>query len=86
MADVYVSSVIDAPADVVWARMRDFNALPSWHQAIAESRIESGLPAGQVGCVRAFRLHDGGRTREAAAAHRALEARETVGSTVLLPT
>jgi hypothetical protein len=28
MIRVYVSSVIDASADSVWARIRDFNALP----------------------------------------------------------
>ena len=64
MAQVYASSVIGAPADQVWAAIRDFNGLPSWHPAIAESRIEGGAPADQVGCVRAFRLKDGGFIRE----------------------
>jgi len=64
MPQVYTSSVIGAPADRVWAAVRDFNALPDWHPAIAESRIEGGAPADQVGCVRAFRLTDGGAIRE----------------------
>jgi hypothetical protein len=64
MTEVYVSSVIAGPADRVWARIRDFNGLPSWHPLIAESRIEAGAPADQVGCVRAFRLKDGGFIRE----------------------
>lgn len=64
MARAHSSSVIGAPAARVWERIRDFNALPSWHPAIAESRIEGGAPADQVGCVRAFRLHDGGFIRE----------------------
>ena len=64
MIRVYTSSVIDAPADGVWALVRDFNALPAWHPMIAESRIEQGRPSDQVGCVRAFRLRDGGRLRE----------------------
>ncbi len=64
MTEVYTSSVIGAPADQVWAAIRDFNGLPSWHPAIAESRIEGGAPADQVGCVRAFRLKDGGFIRE----------------------
>ena len=64
MPKVYTSSVIAAPADAVWAAIRDFNGLPDWHPAIAESRIEGGAPADQVGCVRAFRLHDGGFIRE----------------------
>src|SRR3546814_20678582 len=64
MAEVYASSVIVAPADRVWARIRDFNGLPAWHPLIAESRIEAAAPADQVGCVRAFRLKDGGFIRE----------------------
>lgn len=64
MTQVYTSSVIGAPADQVWAAIRDFNGLPAWHPAIAESRIEGGAPADQVGCVRAFRLKDGGFIRE----------------------
>ena len=64
MAQVYTSSVIGASAERVWAAIRDFNGLPDWHPAIAESRIEGGAPADQVGCVRAFRLKDGGYIRE----------------------
>ncbi|MGH8688051.1 MAG: SRPBCC family protein [Burkholderiales bacterium] len=64
MVEVYTSSVIDAPAEAVWAQVRDFNALPKWTPFVAESRIEEGLPADQVGCVRNFRLKDGGVIRE----------------------
>ena len=64
MALVYASSVIAAPAARVWETIRDFNGMPNWHPAIAESRIEAGAPADQVGCVRAFRLRDGGFIRE----------------------
>ena len=64
MTQVYTSSVIAAPVDQVWAAIRNFNGLPDWHPAIAESRIEGGAPADQVGCVRAFRLKDGGFIRE----------------------
>ena len=64
MAEIYVSSVIGASAESVWARIRDFNGLPSWHPAIAESRIEGGAPPDQVGCVRAFHTKDGGFIRE----------------------
>lgn len=64
MAEVFTSAIIDAPVDRVWAVVRDFNALPAWHPLIAESRIEGGAPSDQVGCVRAFRLHDGGFIRE----------------------
>jgi len=64
MVKVYASSVIEAPADRVWARVRDFNGLPDWHPAIADSRIENDLPADKVGCVRNFNLKDGGNIRE----------------------
>ena len=64
MVEVYTSSVIDASADRVWAVIRDFNGLPTWHPAVVESRIEGAQPADQIGCVRAFRLADGGFIRE----------------------
>jgi uncharacterized protein YndB with AHSA1/START domain len=65
MAKVYRSAVIAAPADKVWELVRDFNALPRWHPAIAQSTIEAGLPSDRVGCVRRFTLRsDGGLLRE----------------------
>jgi Polyketide cyclase / dehydrase and lipid transport len=64
MARVYASSVINASAARVWARVRDFNGLSNWHPAIAESRIENGEPADKVGCVRNFLLRNGDRLRE----------------------
>ena len=64
MIRVYVSSVIDMPADTVWGRVRDFNALPDWTPFVVESRIENNLPSDRVGCVRNFRLKDGGTIRE----------------------
>lgn len=64
MIHVYTSSVIDAPADAVWARIRDFNALPQWHPGIADSRIENSQPSDRVGCVRHFHTRDGGTIRE----------------------
>jgi Polyketide cyclase / dehydrase and lipid transport len=64
LPNIFVSSVLDAPADRVWARIRDFNALPRWHPLIAESQIEDGLPSDKIGCVRSFRLQNGDRIRE----------------------
>jgi len=61
---VYTSSVVDASADAVWAHIRDFNGLPKWHPAIAESRIEGNWPSDRVGCIRNFQLRDGGTIRE----------------------
>lgn len=64
MAKVYTSSIVNAPAARVWNTIRDFNALPVWHPLIADSRIEGGDASDKVGCVRAFRLKDGGFIRE----------------------
>jgi Polyketide cyclase / dehydrase and lipid transport len=64
MARVYVSSVIAAPASSVWAIVRNFNALPEWTSFVAESRIEQNMQPDQVGCIRNFRLKDGGKIRE----------------------
>ena len=64
MARVYVSTVVNVRHDRIWARVRDFNGLPNWHPAIAESRIEGGEPADKIGCVRDFTLRNGDRIRE----------------------
>ena len=64
MTRVYVSSVVDAPAAEVWKVVRNFNALPDWAPFVAESRIEHNAPPDQIGCIRNFRLKDGGLIRE----------------------
>ena len=64
MADVYRSDVIPAPAARVWSVLRDFNALPIWAPFVTDSRIEGGMPPDRLGCVRNFRLRDGGTIRE----------------------
>ena len=64
MVKIYVSSVVDAPAERVWDHIRDFNGLPKWHPLIADSRIENGQPADRIGCIRHFHLKDGGMIRE----------------------
>lgn len=64
MATITVSSVIDAPVEKVWARIRDFNGLPSWHPRMVESHIEDGKDAAAIGCVRNFQLASGARLRE----------------------
>ena len=67
MVKIYVSSVVDAPAERVWERVRDFNGLPKWHPIIADSRIEGNQPADKVGCIRNFHTRDGGHDPRAAA-------------------
>ena len=64
MIRVTRSAVIDAPIERVWAVLRDFNSHTAWHPVVAESEIEGGLSADTVGCVRNFRLKDGGGIRE----------------------
>lgn len=64
MAAVTERSIISFPIERVWEKIRDFNAIPSAHPAVAGSRIEDGLPSDQVGCVRNFTLKQGGVFRE----------------------
>jgi len=58
MVRIYVSDVIDAPIEKVWALIRDFNGMPKWHPFIRDSMIEGGLTSDAVGCVRNFHLAD----------------------------
>ena len=62
MTKVFVSAVIDAPVDKVWAQVRDFNNLPQWHPKFSRSHIEDRLPADRIGCVRNFDIAGGGGT------------------------
>lgn len=64
MVKVFVSSVIQTPADKVWAVVRDFNDMPSWHPLITRSIIEGGRSSDCIGCIRSLTLTDGIRVRE----------------------
>jgi uncharacterized protein YndB with AHSA1/START domain len=64
MARVHASSVIDAPIEQVWSRIRDFDGLPNWHPGIAKSNVEGGKPSDRVGCVRVLTLQNGAVIRE----------------------
>ena len=64
MPTIKVSSVIDAPIEKVWDRIRDFNGLPSWHPRMVESQIEDGKAATEIGCVRNFKVASGATVRE----------------------
>ncbi|MGH3621444.1 MAG: SRPBCC family protein [Sciscionella sp.] len=64
MPTPYASATVSAPVDAVWSLIRDFNGLPGWHPAIAESEIEGGVDPVSVGAVRHLRLADGGEVRE----------------------
>ena len=64
MPTIYVSSVINAPIEKVWERIRDFNGLPSWHPRMVESEIEDGAKATDIGAVRKFKVASGATIRE----------------------
>jgi hypothetical protein len=64
MARAHASSVFNAPIEQVWARIRDFNALPDWHPGVAKSEIEGGGPGDRVGCIRKLTLGNGAVIRE----------------------
>ncbi|UDL93786.1 SRPBCC family protein [Lichenihabitans sp. PAMC28606] len=64
MSKAYASTIVPAPADTVWAIIRDFDGLPTWHTGIAKSSIDDGLPPDRVGCIRTLVLQDGASIRE----------------------
>lgn len=64
MAKVVKSTILDAPIDMVWEVLRDFNGHDRWHPAVADSQIERGKSSDMVGCVRRFHLADGSLLRE----------------------
>jgi hypothetical protein len=63
MAKVYYSSVLDQPADAVWAMIRDFNNYPAYIDDVSESQIEDGKAGDAVGAVRNF-VYAGLRVRQ----------------------
>jgi mxaD protein len=54
---------IDAPASKVWHMVRDFNALNTWHPALASDEIVEGKN-NTVGAVRLLTLKGGGTIKE----------------------
>ena len=52
---------INAPADAVWARIRNFDGLKDWHPAVASSPADKG---NQPGSVRQITLKGGGSLAE----------------------
>jgi hypothetical protein len=64
MARAYASIILKAPVETVWSILRNFNGLPIWTERIARSKIEGGLDADVVGCVRSFYTKEGDHIRE----------------------
>jgi mxaD protein len=54
---------IDAPAAKIWHTVRDFNALNTWHPAVATDEIVEGKN-NAVGAVRLLTLKGGGTIKE----------------------
>ncbi len=48
---------IDAPASVVWSKVKNFDALKDWHPAVGDSPADKG---NSEGSVRQVKLRDGG--------------------------
>jgi len=54
---------IDAPADQVWEKIKNFDGLATWHPALAKDEIVSGKN-NEVGAERLLTLKDGGTIKE----------------------
>ena len=64
LVQIKTSSVIDAPIDKVWTKIRDFNGLPDWHPYVVDSQIENGDSSATIGCIRCFHRENGSAFRE----------------------
>jgi Polyketide cyclase / dehydrase and lipid transport len=64
MSRAYASAIIKSPIETVWPIVRKFNGLPEWAVGIVDSKIERGLDADVVGCIRSFHTKDGTHIRE----------------------
>jgi hypothetical protein len=64
MARIFVSSVVEAPVEKVWATIRRFDAVAEWLPFVKSSPIEDGGDPTRVGCVRALTQTDGEIFRE----------------------
>ena len=59
MPRIFVSSVVNAPAEKVWAAIRPFDAVVNWLPFVKSSPIEDGGDPTRVGCVRILTQTDG---------------------------
>jgi hypothetical protein len=64
MPRVFVSSVVDATAEKVWAAIRPFDAVADWLPFVKSSPIEDGGDPTRVGCIRVLTQTDGEVFRE----------------------
>jgi hypothetical protein len=64
MPRVFVSSVVDAAAERVWATIRRFDGVADWLPFVKSSPIEGGGDPTRVGCIRVLTQTDGQVFRE----------------------
>jgi len=64
MPRVFVSSVVEAPAEKVWTVIRRFDAVAEWLPFVKSSPIEGGGDPTRVGCIRVLTQTDGEVFRE----------------------
>ena len=64
MPRVFVSSVVDASVEKVWAKIRPFDAVADWLPFVKSSAIEDGGDPTRVGCIRIVTQTDGAVFRE----------------------
>jgi hypothetical protein len=64
MPRIFVSSVVNAPVDKVWAFIRRFDSVADWLPFVKTSPIEDGVDPTCVGCVRVVTQTDGEKFRE----------------------
>ena len=64
MPRISVSSVVNAPAEKVWAVIRRFDAVVDWLPFVKSSPIEDGGDPTRVGCIRVLTQTDGEVFRE----------------------
>ena len=60
---ITVTMQVNAPAPAVWSKIRDFNAMNTWHPAVAKDEIIEG-ENNMIGAVRLLTLGDGGTIKE----------------------
>lgn len=64
MPSVSDSISIEAPADVTWSLLREFDGLADWLPFVVACEIEGGGPPNEVGVVRRLTDDSGGTLRE----------------------
>lgn len=62
------SVTVNAPADKVWAEVKDFGALQNWHPAVESTKIDKGGD-NKPGTVRTLSLKGGGNITETLTAY-----------------